>query len=42
MRDHESAQQVAAREDGKGRDNENKQRRRRRDAPSVQKHESAQ
>ncbi len=42
MRDHESAQQVAAREDGAIREEENNQQRARRNAPEVLEHKSAQ
>ncbi len=42
VQDHESAQQVAARENGAIREEENDQRRARRNAPEVLEHESAQ
>jgi hypothetical protein len=42
VRDHESAQRVAAREDGAIREEENNQQRARRNAPKVLKHKSAQ
>ncbi len=42
MQDHESAQQVAAREDGAIREEENDQRWARRNAPEVLEHKSAQ
>ena len=42
MQDHESAQQLAAREDGAIREEETNQQRARRNAPEVLEHESAQ
>ena len=42
VREHESAQRAAAREDGVTRQNENNQRRSRRNAPGVVERESTQ